>query len=100
MTKETVKPETKLIDAIYDAHGGVSKVSRKLGFSRQKCMYWRDVGKVSEACIEHSAQMLHVPIAALLPRTWLAPYVTWRDIILDCNLPQSVERELIKCENY
>lgn len=81
--------QSKLIDLIFERHGGIVKVAKKVKVSKQLVLIWRNKGYVPLTRVNEVAKILKVPAISLNYKEYsrfLIEMVPWDSVVNDCTL--------------
>lgn len=85
--KKTPSPQSKLLEKIFEAHGGIVEVAKKLKVSKQLVFIWRAKGYVPLSRVNEVAKVLEVPVASLNFKEYskfMEKLPVWNDVLNSC----------------
>ena len=87
--KKPISPQSKLLGLIFEWHGGIAEVAKKLKTTKQLVFIWRAKGYVPLGRINEVAKILGVDPLALNYKqysTFLKEPPSWEDILANHSL--------------
>jgi len=96
--KSLTDPNALLIGAIWDAFGGIKKVSDLLELPFQTPLNWRLRGKVPLVYAKQVSSALKIPIYGLNYKelSTLMEVPEWKEVVKSYGLPKGVELSILK----